>query len=148
MQFPLLICQVPGRSGTQITSFFNKIAPEKKKTMWHYHYIFVARIVQKSWFPIQCRSSYGDYWIAENQSSFHFTLGCIETQFCTLIGYALSPVTFNCVVLPRTQQIGVFNFVSNHLTLSKCKRVKNTTLYISSCPPYGSLKRVVVISLF
>ena len=31
MQFPLLICQVPGRSGTQITSFFNKIAPEKKK---------------------------------------------------------------------------------------------------------------------
>ena len=32
--------------------------------------------------------------------------------------------------------------------LSKCKRVKNTTLYISSCPPYGSLKRVVVISLF
>ena len=32
--------------------------------------------------------------------------------------------------------------------LSKCKRVKNTTLYISCCPLNGSLNRVVVITLF
>ena len=30
----------------------------------------------------------------------------------------------------------------------KCKRMKNTTLYISSCPSNGSLQRVVVSSLF
>ena len=29
--------------------------------------------------------------------------------------------------------------------LSKCERVKNTTLYILSCSSYGSLKRVVII---
>ena len=51
----------------------------------------------------------------------------------------------------ETQHCGLTHIHTVLLTVlmsSLNVRVKNTTLYFSSCPSYGSLKRVVGISLF
>ena len=56
-------------------------------------------------------------------------------------------ILHNLIVITKTNW-GPFSrrtWDSFALQLSKCKRVKNTTLYIWSCPSNSSLKRVVVL---